>query len=294
MTFKECEKKVNEKEDLKALFDLWKKAHAAEVGEIKKKIKENNHEECDGRVFQEKIYKDCTVSSHFVRFFYMEKCKECAEIQEQTVWEYVLKTAFNEDGCVGNYDVPENGYKYIVLLKESNDSKKACIKDYIPKMKKECVNEWIEDWKEGRVSAPMLTKINNEFNIFFKKKHKLKCEDFTKEMAYINVNKRGGTERTQGRDRNAVINYANKYKKFILKEIDILSKENPSVTVFVCGLGKNYFPPLIRSLTGLSEKEIDDNCTNYEYVEESRQKKIQFVNIPHPSSSVKKGELFVI
>lgn len=305
--FDKCIDEIRNKNDLKSLYKLWRKAHVAEVEEIKEKIElEREKDEEDAFIFKHRLYvekmkKDKThkntISSHFVQFFY-KNCASCKssieeeqlyDIKKQKPWEYVLANAFNMDGSYGEFDV-KDGYKYICMLKEANDSKKVCIKDYVPKLAKKYINEWICNWKEENVTAPMLTKINNEFSLYLEKTQKLKCDDFTQKMAYMNVNKRGGTERTQGRDRNAVINYAGKYKEFILKEIDILSGANQVVTVFVCGLGKQYFPPLIRSLTGHAEKKLNDNCTTYEY--EDGKKTIRFINIPHPSGSVKKEKLF--
>lgn len=302
--FNKCIDKIRDNIDLKSLYELWREAHAAEVEEIKEKIaleREGDEEEAfvfKYKLYAEKMKKDKThkntISSHFVQFFYKDcvSCKRSMEAEQlhaktgQKPWEYVLANAFNMDGSYGEFDV-KDGYKYICMLKEANDSKKVCIKDYVPKLAKEYINEWICNWKEKNETAPMLTKINNEFRLF------LKCDDFTKKMAYMNVNKRGGTESTQGRDRNAVINYADKYKEFILKEIDILSKQNEEVIVFVCGLGTKYFPPLIRSLTGYSQEKVNDNCTSYEYKYQNKDKKIKFINIQHPSSSVKRGKLFV-
>ena len=67
--------------------------------------------------------------------------------EEETSWEYVLKNAFNLDGCVGTFDVGE-GFEYIFLLKEANDSAKTCIKNYFPgfELNPKNVNTWLLDW----------------------------------------------------------------------------------------------------------------------------------------------------
>ena len=280
-TFENCLADLKDVTDLQALFKLWRKAHEVEVEAIRTKIKKENKERnCDGKTFQQRIYNESTISSHFIPFFYREKCRECAGIYEETVWQYVLKKAFNEDGCVGTYAIPENGYEYIVLLKEANDSDKNCIKENYVDVEKALPNQWLADWKGPKPGKyNMLYKLNRAFYKFKNGEDKEPGDNdfFFEEMAYMNVNKRGGTSTTARGDENALINYANRYGKFILKEIKLLSK-NRKVTVFIGG-GEEYFRNLIRELCN---KELGDSDKTYLYSFEGQE--IRFVNITHPSA----------
>lgn len=279
--FDKLKKKIQKPDlNLEGLFEIWREAHMAEVEEIEKQIKdkmEKSNKKCEGRIFQEEVYKESTVSSHFIQFFYKEQCRKCVEIREDAVWKYVLKHAFNEDGSVGNYDIPDGGYRYIVLLKEANDSAKHCVSEnYIAKDSEQLPNQWIVNWKEGEPGKyGMLYKLNRAF---YKYKHRNnqdkeakepeKNDFFFEEMAYMNVNKRGGATTTTGLDEDVLINYAEKYRDFILKEIELLS-DGKEVTVFVCGK-KEYFRKLIEKLC--------DSDQSYTY------KNIRFVSITHPSA----------
>ena len=91
----------------------------------------------------------------------------------------------------------------------------------------------------------------------------------------MNVNKRGGASTTAGRDETAVIQYASRYKKFILREIAILTK-NEDAIVFVCG-GKSYFGRLMHALF---DEEVEGKIkVNGVFIKD----KITYKQIPHPS-----------
>ena len=135
-------------------------------------------------------------------------------MQEDKTWEYVLKKAFNKDGYVEGYGIPKEGYKYILLLKEANDSSKNCTeKNY---RKEALFNQWLLDWKEWTLDRKeekksnyrMLNKLNKAFQIFLEK---ISFEFFFEIIAYMNVNKRGGASTTGPEDQEAIINYAQKY-----------------------------------------------------------------------------------
>lgn len=279
------EKEPKDCNTLKELFELWQAEHIKEVDDLIQKISNSKKEVdwCEREIFIKEHYRkrENTISSQYVQFFNNRNCEKCSRNKGilgggEKAWEYVLKNAFNMDGCTGTFDVGE-GFEYIFLLKEANDSKKTCIEDY-PKfeLKEERVNMWIQDWvnsnSEDKRKFSMLNKINEALKYLGTKKKEI---DFTKTAAYMNVNKRGGTFTTTGYDESAVIHYAKKYKEYIWKEIQLLAKERKNVTVFVCG-GKKYFQRLMGAL------EIN---------EEQRDKvKVEFINIPHPSgrSSISK------
>lgn len=192
-------------------------------------------------------------------------------MEEEKLWKHVLKNAFNMDGCVGQFTAKNTGYEYIFLLKEANDSGKLCVKDYpIFSCKETNVNAWLQDWKNEEVDASMLENLKEALNIYCGQKEvSMSAEEFINKVAYMNVNKRGGTVQTVGFDTTAVINYAKRYREFILKEISILAGENKEATVFVAGKRDSYFLRLMETL-GIqnNEVEIDD-------------KKVKFINITH-------------
>ena len=280
------EKKELDCDTLVELFKLWQAKQVEEVNILSNEICESSEKMCTSEIFIKEHYKkkSNTISSHFVQFFNKGNCQNCSRNKgvlsgEDTPWEYVLKNAFNMDGCVGTFDVG-NGFEYIFLLKEANDSKKTCIENY-PKfeLNPQNVNKWLQDWLApgNENKAKMLTKIEDAL----KKYLELEQENynFTQKAAYMNVNKRGGTFTTAGYDESAVIHYAEHYKGYILKEIQLLAKQREKVTVFVCG-GKGYFEKLMEALfdikgNGLKKYEIPFDQT-----------KAVFINVPHPSGRV--------
>lgn len=283
-TFEKCKADLEGKNivKLEGLFELWKEAHEIEIEDKIDKRDINKKE------FVETVYekKGNTISSHFTQFFEKEcNHKQCSKAKEHEgkAWEIALKKAFNMDGTYENFDVKKGGYGYICLLKEANDSKKTCINDYLKQSS--VVNEWIvDDGREvcGRkYKSDLLNKLNEAFAKLNNVENSDEAKenfDFKDEVAYMNVNKRGGTSRTVGRDETAVINYAEKYKEFILKEIEILSQNQEEVRVFVCG-GKSYFTRLMRALFG-ENVEIVDEKTSTQHVKD---KNLTFIQIPHPS-----------
>lgn len=283
------EKKIimpEECNNLKELFESWQAAHIKEVDRLSDEISKRAVDSCDSEIFIKEYYKkrENTISSQFVQFFSKGDCKKCEKnrgilSQGDIPWEYVLKNAFNMDGCVGTFDVGE-GFEYIFLLKEANDSKKTCIEDY-PKfeLREENVNMWVQDWlnPEKKEKAKMLEKINKALKEFIKEERETGY-DFTQKVAYMNVNKRGGTFITTGYDESAVIHYAERYREYMLREIQLLAKARENVTVFVCG-GKGYFKKLMNAL------EIMEHGSKRYEIQLSKTK-VVFINVPHPSGRV--------
>ena len=131
-------KELTECSTLEELFETWQAKQVEEVNKLSEAIHNSPEKICVSEIFIKEHYKKKgnTISSHFIQFFDKDNCKNCSEnkdflSEEETSWEYVLKNAFNLDGCVGTFDVGE-GFEYIFLLKEANDSAKTCIKNYFP------------------------------------------------------------------------------------------------------------------------------------------------------------------
>ena len=285
-------KELTECSTLEELFETWQAKQVEEVNKLSEAIHNSPEKICVSEIFIKEHYKKKgnTISSHFIQFFDKDNCKNCSEnkdflSEEETSWEYVLKNAFNLDGCVGTFDVGE-GFEYIFLLKEANDSAKTCIKNYFPgfELNPKNVNTWLLDWldPEKNNKPKMLTKINNAMKQYFGLEEKEEFI-FTSKAAYMNVNKRGGTFSTKGYDENAVINYAKEYREYILKEIELRTNQREKVTVFVCG-GKGYFERLMKAL-GIEANEFK------KYEIQSDNTKVVFVNIAHPSGWISADKL---
>lgn len=317
-TFEQCKENLGKVTDLLGLFELWREAHKAEAKEIREIVDFEKEMEkkkiSEGEIFEKRIYKNKirtkeyfnTISSHFVQFFYREKtstrCDKCTQFdmqkleQNQELWEFVLANAFNMDGTVDTFDVEESGgYSFICLLKEANDSSKDCPKDYeVNWQDKANVNRWLKDWREKDGNYKMLNKLNNAFYRYTHDNKELKKgEDFyfTQKMAYMNVNKRGGTSTTAGLDQTAVINYAKRYKDFILKEIDILSKDKEDIKIFVGGKKGKYFEDLMKELC-CNEKLLEHNVIAYKSnMVNKGEKRFEFINITHPSGRISVSKL---
>lgn len=152
-------------DDLGSLFGLWKQAHKKEVEDLIAQLDDQNIGKDE---FEQKIYykKGNTISSHFAQFFEKE-CQNCSKSKEtvEKAWKLALENAFNMDGAYENYDVKDEGYRYICLLKEANDSKKMCINDYLEGS--DIVNEWVVNNGQGvcgrKYKSDMLHKLNEAF-----------------------------------------------------------------------------------------------------------------------------------
>ena len=119
-------KELTECSTLEELFETWQAKQVEEVNKLSEAIHNSPEKICVSEIFIKEHYKKKgnTISSHFIQFFDKDNCKNCSEnkdflSEEETSWEYVLKNAFNLDGCVGTFDVGE-GFEYIFLLKEAN------------------------------------------------------------------------------------------------------------------------------------------------------------------------------
>ena len=114
-------KELTECSTLEELFETWQAKQVEEVNKLSEAIHNSPEKICVSEIFIKEHYKKKgnTISSHFIQFFDKDNCKNCSEnkdflSEEETSWEYVLKNAFNLDGCVGTFDVGE-GFEYIFL-----------------------------------------------------------------------------------------------------------------------------------------------------------------------------------
>lgn len=278
--FRACEERLSDIHGLKELFDIWKKAQDIEIDELESSIAEkqagygSGNKKSEKEIFETEMYggrgkKNCTtISSHFMKDFQVD-------IWGEKIWTQVLKNAFKPDGCVGTFQIPEQGYAYIFLLKEANDSKgKSCRpEDYPDEVLTEGkINEWLQDWIAGKPGEYRLLNRLLKVMQIQPGNENLSKEEFVTSAAYMNVNKRGGTSSTRGRDETSVLNYAGRYQQFILKEICLLAGKRPKVKVFAAG---SYFKKLMTKL------EITEPLN---YRDKESGKRIEFVHITHPSA----------
>lgn len=273
-TFEQCKEDLRNVTDLPGLFELWREAHETEVRGITQYFldckSENGKWWFDEKYHKNKLDQKCTISSHFSHFFDTVRCQcDTGEYGKQSAWQYVLANAFNPDGPVGKLKKDGYNYKYIVLLKEANDSSKVCVGNY--SQEQNVANEWISKWQKKEKKVPMLEILKNSFA-----KREI---NFPKEVAYMNINKRGGTSSTAGWDATAVINYAKKYGEFILKEIDLLTEGQQEVTVFICGKNASK----VYGEKGNYAKIIEETLKEVQNVAIPKGKKVNFVRITHPS-----------
>ena len=280
-TFEQCKENLGKVTDLPGLFELWREAHEAETREITQycpKCNENRKWWFDEEYHKNKLDQKCTISSHFSQFFDTVRC-QCAvrEYGKQSAWQYVLAHAFNPDGPVGELKKDGYSYKYIVLLKEANDSSKVCVGNYFKEQN--TANEWVSRWQEKKNKATMLEILKRSFS-------EIKI-NFPEEVAYMNINKRGGTSSTTGWDATAVVNYAKKYREFILKEIDLLSEGQQKVTVFICGKDASK----IYGEKGNYAELIEDTLKEVQNVVFSKGKNVKFVSVTHPSGRISVSKL---
>lgn len=281
------EKRINEIKNIKSireLFEKWQNEQETEIDRIEEKIKSfKGVGKSRKEIFEKEVHKkrknnDSTISSHFSQFFNEED------------WTCILKNAFNMDGCVGRFEPDNGGYSYIFLLKEANDSAKKSKDNYANIIyADEEVNTFVQDWikGEGRMS-PLLNKLCRAIGQDPKKPENRK--KFVSEYAYMNINKRGGEEKTQGFNRTAVLNYAKAYNIFILQQIFLLGGKNAEVTIFVGWKENDCFWKLMDNLTEniVEEKEKKGKFVcSFKY----QGKELTFVNIPHPSGRISAEKL---
>lgn len=278
-SFKDYEAKASEAQNLKELFECWYNAQKMEVAETF-----GNEEN-----LSEKFYRSTanTISSHFMQFAGRKGYMSCEENNDLNssklpVWKYILNNAFNMDGCVGTFQIPEEGFERIFLLKEANDSKKDCIRNYPSvEFREENVNIWVKRWRENMyVRSGMLEKLRRAVGTITHNED-ISRKEFTEKNAYMNVNKRGGTVTTVGYDESAVVHYARKYRRFILREIVLLAGRQAGrkeICVYVCGSQK-YFERILTAL------DVTDNLLQ-EYEGICGKVAVCFRDIPHPSGRI--------
>ncbi len=192
MTFDEALQKVSDCKTLDELFSLWIEAHKLET----------NYEETT--ITEPKIKKDITIPG-------------------------ISKDSFIKDGYI-NFDKYESSKRRILfILKESN------IQGYMPDSNPSegnqvpfytnyinglsSTNRPRQHEKMGRIAHYLFTGSDISDETVFKKD--LEC------CAFMNVNKRGGKEKTNNKRFN---NYISKYHSFIRKQIQII---NPDYVVII-------------------------------------------------------------
>lgn len=253
--------------DLRELFRCWHEEHEADAELLCLQVN-NLYERGQGRPSNRrlnKLLRDFGIPRCFSRFM--------GNAPETEVWEYVLKNAFNMDGSKKKYERCEQGYKYIFLFKEANDSEKKEVSNYPNfeiELKNGNVNPWIYNWPDRKYRSGISRKLPEVFEKYSGISVSEKQGDFLNYAGYMNVNKRGGGSHA---DERAILNYAKYYKNYILREIELLGENQKQVKIFVCG-GKYYFDNLIRNL-GLTSD--DSKKINAKYC---------FINITHPSAPI--------
>ncbi|SEW31448.1 hypothetical protein [[Clostridium] fimetarium] len=189
---------------------------------------------------------------------------------------------FWRDGFTG-YKTPENGYKYIFILKEAHTD---FLKEESKEEQNKC-NSWIKHFINSdkiKGNYRMLSILCNfvKFIMYYNITHndnyvdykiseqsKLLNTEVISKVAYMNINKMGGGSSSND---NEIIEYAKKYTDNIKSEIEILSEksDNEKTYIFIAGKNKRtkYFEQIERLLN------LDMN-------------KYEVINIHHPSCSFK-------
>lgn len=263
---------MKESTELKELFALWQKKQKEDVD---KNLEDVELDKCQLENLK-CILRDMGISSHFIELLNQEEDNSLTySAERKDRWKNVLKNAFNMDGCMPGFKMLKDGYEYIFLFKEANDSaKKNMNYDTYPVFNQEYldkgnVNPWIAEWKDNKSRSGISNKLPKALALYSdssKDTQEIK-NNFLKYAAYMNVNKRGGNSCTNHSDEKALLNYARYYREYILKEIEILAGSQKQVKIFVCG-SKMYFDELMKSL------KPEENL---------RGEKFCFIHINHPS-----------
>lgn len=268
----DTESELKESTELKKLFALWQEKQKEDIDRNLKNV------ELDKRQLKKLkcTLRDMGISSHFVELLDQEQdCLLINSAEMKDRWKNVLKNAFNMDGCMPGFKMPKDGYEYIFLFKEANDSaKKSMNYDTYPIFNQEYldkgnVNPWIAGWKDNKSRSGISNKLPKALALYsesLKDSQKVK-NNFLKYAAYMNVNKRGGNSCTNHSDQKALLNYARYYREYILREIEILTGPQKQVKIFVCG-SKTYFDELIKCLRPEENLKGEKFC---------------FIHINHPS-----------
>ena len=281
--FDEAVKMIKNKErvnDLESLFLLWKRAHVLEVEEWehdnKANIKTRDKEK------QRKIPN--TVPEAFLN----EENVPKEDLEE------AMKYSFCGDGYIGTSEGAEepssnektssgeqNKFTRFLILKEENNIQKRT--DWEKREGLKPYNTYYGDWaydnrgglKDDRGRATTSTAAKTaEIVRFIASKEKGKFDWKTrnkgaeesrmeeiKKVAIINLNKRGGSASA---DEAALVAYAERYKKFILREIELLAVEGSVQLEFV--------------VFGKDEGEYFKEMKNM-----LKEKFCKIYNLPHPS-----------
>lgn len=201
----DTESELKESTELKKLFALWQEKQKEDIDRNLKNV------ELDKRQLKKLkcTLRDMGISSHFVELLDQEQdCLLTNSAEMKDRWKNVLKNAFNMDGCMPGFKMPKDGYEYIFLFKEANDSaKKSMNYDTYPIFNQEYldkrnVNPWIAGWKDNKSRSGISNKLPKALALYsesLKDSQKVK-NNFLKYAAYMNVNKRGGNSCTNHSD----------------------------------------------------------------------------------------------
>lgn len=262
---------LKESTELKELFSIWQEKQKEDVDKNLENVELDKKQEKKLK----RTLRDAGISSHFIELLAQEDSSLAYSAESKERWKNVLKNAFNMDGCMSGFKMPKDGYEYIFLFKEANDSAKKSMdchsypifnQEYLDKGN---VNPWISEWKENKSRSGISNKLPKALALYLKlSKDSQKVKDnFLEYAAFMNVNKRGGNSCTNHSDESAVLNYAERYREYILKEIELLAGSQKRVKIFVCG-GKAYFDKLTKCLVSEGKLKNEKFC---------------FVHINHPS-----------
>lgn len=162
---------------------------------------------------------------------------ECDESFKKTYFNYDVsrKYIFSKDGFLGN----EDKAKVLFVCREPHiyDTEKS-------KDEKNGKFFWVKE-------CAVKNKSTEYYNLPIKCLEDLKLKSTIDECAYININKRGGDSTC---DMNRLKTYAETYRDFIVKEVEII---NPEIVIF---LGK-----LDNSIYEIVKEGCADNTTYYLY-----------------------------
>ena len=180
----------------------------------------------------------CNILDQLFKVWKKAQIDECDESFKKTYFNYDVsrKYIFSKDGFLGN----EDKAKVLFVCREPHiyDTEKS-------KDEKNGKFFWVKE-------CAVKNKSTEYYNLPIKCLEDLKLKSTIDECAYININKRGGDSTC---DMNRLKTYAETYRDFIVKEVEII---NPEIVIF---LGK-----LDNSIYEIVKVGCADNTTYYLYL----------------------------
>jgi hypothetical protein len=164
-----------------------------------------------------------------------------------------------ESWCEDGFAFEEKSNTILYILSEANlNGKNKCDGQF-----------WFKE-NYGQISHPIIDRIQNMQAILCNEIENLTIQD----ISYMNINKRGGFDTA---NENILKNYYERYKEFIIKEINIL---DPKLIVFATGeKGQAIYNDLINNIEKINCKNIifmshpsKRGITEAEYLEEFEKK----------------------